>query len=329
MLNRLDSREMARSAPDDTSWRFASWTWLARLLALAAVALAAFLLYRTLRNYTLADLVASVTAIPTARMALAIAFAAASYLCLTGFDWLATRYVGEKLRYRYVALASFCSLSLGHNIGFAALSSGAIRYRFYSRQGVSAENVAKIILFCAVTVGIGLATLGGLTLALRADLAQRITGLSHGAVLGLAAACLAVPAGYTLLAATVRRTLRIGRWSFEMPRLPLALAQIVIGPLNFACVAACLHQVLAGANDVSYAAVATVYVIANVGSLITHVPGGLGVIETVVMHLLSDGNSIGALIAFRAAYYLLPLCMGGALLAITELVSRRSAAREH
>jgi glycosyltransferase 2 family protein len=125
--------------------------WLVRFLAAAALALAAFLLYRTLSRYDLDQIVASVVSIPLDRLALAGAFAAASYLCLTGFDALAVRYVGRVLPYRSVALASFCSLSIGHNVGLAALSSGAIRYRFYSRWGMSAEQVAKLILFCAIT----------------------------------------------------------------------------------------------------------------------------------------------------------------------------------
>jgi uncharacterized membrane protein YbhN (UPF0104 family) len=303
----------------------ALWRWLPRAIGVAAVALAAFLLYRTLRNYSFDEIISSIAAIPSSRIALALAFAAGSYLCLTGFDWLATRYAGEKIPYHYVALTSFCSLSLGHNIGFAALSSGAIRYRFYSRYGVTVGNVAKIILFCALTVGLGLLLLGGAALMWRPDMARMITGLPERAIVGLALTCFAIPLAYVALAATVRTRVRIRDWSIELPRLPLALAQIVIGPANFACVAACLYHVLASVNDVSYVAVATVYVIGNVTSLITHVPGGLGVIETVVLLLLPTGKYIGALIAFRAIYFLIPLCIGGILFATTELGLRRGA----
>lgn len=318
MLDTLSSAHLA--AP-----RLRIRRWLPRIIAIAVIALAAFLLWRTLHNYSFEQIVASVSAIPASRLMLALVFAAGSYLCLTGFDWLATRYAGETIPYPYVALTSFCSLSLGHNIGFAALSSGAIRYRFYSRVGVSAGSVAKIILFCALTVGLGLMLLGGIALLWRPDLARNITGLPTRLLTGLAVACLAIPAAYLVLAATVRARLRIRSWSIELPRLPLALAQIAIGTLNFACVAACLYQVLAGARELSYVAVATVYVIGNVTSLITHVPGGLGVIETVVEHLLPTASTIGALIAFRTIYFLIPLCLGGTLFAITELVSRRSA----
>jgi glycosyltransferase 2 family protein len=294
-------------------------------VAAGIVALAAFLLYRTLNRYSLDQLVDSVAAIPLWRLATAGAFAAASYLCLTGFDWLALRYVGRPLPYRRAALASFTSLSLGHNIGFAALSSGAIRYRFYSRWGLSTGEVAKVILFCGLTVGLGLMVLGGFALLARSDLAESITGLSRPVIVGLGLLCFLLAAAYLALAAFVRGRLRLRGWTLEMPALRLALAQLVIGPLNFACVAACLHQTLAALGDVPYLGVASVYVIANVTSLITHVPGGLGVIESVVMFLLPGEKLIGALIVFRFVYFLVPLAFGSILFAVTEIVFRRAS----
>jgi uncharacterized membrane protein YbhN (UPF0104 family) len=296
------------------------WRWFAPALALVLIGLAAFLLYRTLSRYSVAEIAASLTSIPAGRLMLAGLFAAASYLCLTCFDFLALRYVGQRLPYPKVALASFCSLSLGHNIGFAALSSGAIRYRFYSRWGVRAGDIAKIILFCGMTVGLGLAILGALALLLRSDLAAEMTGLSQGALIGIGVAALAAVALYVLLAAHVRKPLRIRHWSIEMPPLRLALAQIVIGPINFACVAACLYHALAALADVSYLAVAAVYVTANVTALMSHVPGGLGVIETVVLYLLPGAKVIGALVAFRVIYYLVPLTIGGPLFGLSELL---------
>jgi uncharacterized membrane protein YbhN (UPF0104 family) len=249
-----------------------------------------------------------------------LSFAAASYLCLTGFDWLALRYVGRRISYPKVALASFCSLSLGHNIGFAALSSGAIRYRFYTRWGASAGDVAKIIIFCGMTVGWGLAVLGGSAILLRPELAARITGLPEGTLISLGAALLTLAALYVALSALRQKPIRLWTWRTEIPSLRLALAQVVIGPINFAFVAACLYQALAAVQDVPYFEVAAVYVIANVTSLISHVPGGLGVIETVVLYLLPGANVIGALIAFRAVYFLLPLMIGAPLFGITELM---------
>jgi uncharacterized membrane protein YbhN (UPF0104 family) len=319
------------TAASDTSKRTGSRLgslsrWLTPLIATAAVLIAGFLLYRTLSRYSLDQIVASVVAIPPQRFAAAGLFAAASYLCLTGFDWLALRYVGRRLPYRYVALTSFVSLSLGHNIGFAALSSGAIRYRFYSRCGVSAGDVAKIILFCGTTVGLGLSTLGGLALLLRPGLAGEMTGLGPVAVAALGLVWLSLPVAYVVLSMFVRRPLRIRGWVVTFPPVRLALAQCVLGSLNYICVSACLYQVLSGAGDVSYPAVLTAYVIAAVTALISHVPGGLGVIESVVLFLLPEGSFIGALLAFRVVYFLIPLCIGGPLFAISEIAFRRTPA---
>jgi uncharacterized membrane protein YbhN (UPF0104 family) len=291
-------------------------------LGVFAVGLAAWLLYRTLGRYDLDELKAAVTAIPLRRLLLAGAFAAASYLCLTGFDLLATRYVGKSLPYRRVALASFTSLSLGHNIGLAALSSGAVRYRFYTRWGLSPAEVAKVVLFCALTVGLGLIVLGAAALLLQPDLAEQVTRLGRSAVLALGAACASVPVVYLALSALASGPIRLRSWSLEMPNLRLALGQLVIGPSNFACVAACLHQALLAVADVPYLAVASAYVIANVAALVTHVPGGLGVIETVVQYLLPQADFIGALLVFRFVYFLVPLGLGGLSLALSEALLR-------
>jgi uncharacterized membrane protein YbhN (UPF0104 family) len=301
--------------------------WLAPCIALVLVALAAFLLSRTLRQYRLEDITTSLAAISISHFALMLAFAAASYLTLTGFDWLALRYVGLKLPYAKVALASFCSLSLGHNIGFAALSSGAVRYRFYTRWGASPGDVAKIVVFCGITVGLGLMILGGCATLIRYDLASRVTGLPEAACIGLGIICLATAAAYVALSAWRRHPFRVRHWTVEIPPPRLALAQVVVGPTNFAFVAACLYHALAATGTVAYLEVAAVYVIANVTSLISHVPGGLGVIETVVRYLLPDSTVIGALIAFRAVYFLLPLCLGGPLFGLTELMLRKGAGR--
>lgn len=305
------------------------WAGLRRALKaalpLAAIGLAGFLIYRALQRYDLDQVIASVTSIPLDHLAFAGGFAAASYLCLTGFDALAVRYVGRPLPYRRVATASFCALSIGHNIGFAALSSGAIRYRFYSQWGMSAQAVGKLILFCALTVGLGLMILGGAALLLRPDLAEEVTGFGRPLIMTLGTTCLALAAAYLALAASVRTPLRFRRWHLEMPRFRLALGQVIIGPLNFACVAACLHQTLAAVSEAAYLAVAAAYVIANVTALITHVPGGLGVIEGVVMFLLPEDNIIGALVVFRFVYFLVPLCLGSLLFAGIELTGRLRA----
>ncbi|WP_037380241.1 lysylphosphatidylglycerol synthase domain-containing protein [Sinorhizobium americanum] len=299
---------------------------IARLFIFVAIGVAAWLIYRTLRQYTLEEIVRSVLQIPVAHLAAGIGFVVLSYLCLTLFDTLAVRYVGHKLSYHRVALASFTSLSIGHNVGVAALSSGAVRYRFYSRWGLSVEQIAKIILFCGVTVGVGLLTLAGLCCLIMPESAAPIIGLSASGARLLGITCLAASAGYVVLAGFIRGSLRLFRWSFEMPPLQIAAGQVLVGTANFLCVSACLHQLVLAFGTPGFFETATAYVGANLTALVSHVPGGIGVLEATIAFLLGQSASIGALVAFRAIYFFLPLPLGLISLSIAE-VRRWDSAR--
>jgi uncharacterized membrane protein YbhN (UPF0104 family) len=117
----------------------------------------------------------------------------------------------------------------------AALSSGAVRYRFYSRWGLTGEYVGKVIIFCGVTVGLGLTTLGGLALLIDLGQTDDLLGLDRTARAVLGSVCLAMPIGYLILCASFRRPLHVRSWRFDLPSMPLALGQVAVGALNFAC----------------------------------------------------------------------------------------------
>ncbi|MPZ77943.1 MAG: UPF0104 family protein [Deltaproteobacteria bacterium] len=293
------------------------------LFAFVVFCIAAYLLYRALSAYEPAKIVEAILAIPRPRLALGTLFAACSYVSLTFVDAFAIRYIGAKLSYRRVALASFTALSIGHTLGVAAASSGAIRYRFYSRWGIDAGDIARIILFCAMTAGLGLNTLMGLVLLLQANVAAKLLGFSQAGALALGAACLLLTALYVGLAAVLRRPLAIKRWEIPIPPVKLALAQIFIGTMDFCFVAAALYELLPVSAGIGYFAVATVYVLANIASIASHVPGGLGVLEAVVIHLMPEVSVIGALVVFRFIYFLVPFTIGAVLFAAYELRQRR------
>lgn len=291
-------------------------------------ALAAYLLYVGLSAFTWDDIVRSVRAIPQWNMTLALFYCALSYLCLTGFDWTGVRYVKSDLAYPRIALASFVALGLGQTIGLAGLSSGAIRYRYYAHWGLSTEDVAKIVLLSGVTVGLGLLVLGGLVMVLNPDDTAGILRMAPTAVRLVGILCLALAAAYVALAGLLRTPLRIRGWSFQMPTMRLALAQIVIGTANFAVVSACLMELMQATENVSYLKAATAYVLGNIAILITHAPGGLGVLEVTVRHVMGDQASIGALVAFRVIYFFIPFFIALPVSLIGEAAFRAARRRK-
>lgn len=300
---------------------------LLRMLIFALICVGAILIHKALSRYSVEELFASLEAISLTRLLMALGFAAASYLCLTGFDYFGIRYAGKRLAYRRAALASFTSLSIGHNIGVAALSSGAVRYRFYSRWGLTAEDVAKIIIFSGMTVGLGLAMLCGIGLMLYPDAAGRLTKFGDTAILGIALPCLIAPLIYILSTFFIRGEVHVMRWSLRLPEPGLAIVQVILGTVNFAFVAACLYQLLSAVAAVQYLEVAAVYAIANGTALLSHIPGGLGVLEATVLLLLPGTASLAALIAFRIVYFFIPLPFGLALFLACEYLLRNSEGR--
>jgi glycosyltransferase 2 family protein len=293
--------------------------WVGPLMAAVVIALVAILAYRVLNEYRWADIGAAIAAMPPAWIVRGAIFAALSYLCLTFFDWIALRCVNRPLPWRRAALASFTSLSIGHNVGFAGLSSGAVRYRFYARWGLSLEDVAKLVIFCGITVAMGLVTVGGCSLLLKPSLASSLAGLSPAVARVAGLSLLAIPAAYVGLT-FVKTSVTLFRWQVQLPSTGLAAAQVGVGSLNYLCVAACLHQLLGGMSSVGYFDVATAYVLANTGVIASHVPGGIGVLESIVLSLLPGAAVLAALLMFRVVYYLAPLALGLALLALSEIL---------
>jgi uncharacterized membrane protein YbhN (UPF0104 family) len=298
------------------------------LIGVVVFAVATFLVYRALRQYSLAEIQASLVAISLHHLALGALFTAGSFVCLSGTETLAVRYTNHRLPYRKVALASTVSLSIGHTLGFAGFSSGAVRYRFYTAWGLSAGDVARIMVFCSLTVLLGLATLGGISCLLGPQLVARTFGATSGAVIAAGIVLLAVVLLYLALTAVIRLPIRIRHFELPLPPLRLALGQIACGTADFLMVSAVLHQMLSASAEVGYFAIAAGYVVANSVGIASHVPGGLGVFEAVMLALVPGANVVGALVAFRAVYFLIPFLLGALAFGISEYLRRhrRSAA---
>jgi phosphatidylglycerol lysyltransferase len=88
-----------------------------------------------------------------------------------------------------------------------------------------------------------------------------------------------------------------------------------------------LYACLPHASAVGYPHVLAVFVLAFVAGLISHVPGGLGVFDAVVLVGLSTrlpaDQILAGLLAFRVVYHLVPLVSAGALFGAVEVLAAR------
>jgi uncharacterized membrane protein YbhN (UPF0104 family) len=295
-------------------------------LGLIALVAAVFLVWRSVRDVSPDDILASIYQIPGHRLALAALFCAASYAILTVFDWIGIHYAAcrGRVSYRRAALASFVSLSLGHSIGLAPLGSGAVRFRYYDSWGLGAEEIAKIVLATTVTVSMGQIGFAGIVLAAAPGPTAQWLRVDPALVQLAGALSVLFCVLYVVLAAVLRQPLRIRSWSFKLPRWRLALAQVVVGTVNFALLAAAMHQLLVTATNASFLTISSGFVLANVAALITHVPGGLGVIEYIILSFFPGAPVFGPTLVYRTLYYLVPLGIGAVVFAVTAFRWRRA-----
>jgi phosphatidylglycerol lysyltransferase len=114
-------------------------------LSLLLFAAALWVLRRELTGTHLSDVLARLGSVEPASLVLALGFTVVSYVALTGYDVLALRYVGRPLPYSRVGLTAFIATAVGHNLGVAMLSGGAVRWRMYTAAGLSATEVAAVV----------------------------------------------------------------------------------------------------------------------------------------------------------------------------------------
>jgi glycosyltransferase 2 family protein len=295
-------------------------------LGLALFGASAWTLHRELQQYSLGEVWRSLTAIPSNFLGLAVAFTLLNYLAFTGYDTLAVKYIRHPLPYRKTALTAIVSIAISNSIGLALLSSSAIRYRFYTAWGLSAAEIAHIIAFCNLGFWLGLFATGSIVFLIDPIAIPALLHLPFNSVQPIGYIFLAVTVGYLSFNLLQRRALRIGRFVFPHLSMPLALGQVGIAAVDWILAAAALYALLPPDVAISYPGFFGIYLLGQIAGVISNVPGGLGVFETVVFLLLSplipSAKIFGALIAYRGIYYLAPLLIAVMLLGLYELKQR-------
>jgi phosphatidylglycerol lysyltransferase len=302
--------------------------WLLPGLSLLVFIGVAFALRRELEHFRFANVLAHLRAIPASAIVAATACTAASYWLLGFYDVLALRYLGKPLSYARTAFTAFIAYSFGHNFGIAAFTGGAVRYRLYSSQGLNAADVATVAGFCAVTSAIGLGALAGVSFVFAPHQGVNPSHLNRHIVQALGVVLLALIGAYALWSLVGPRRIELRGWALRAPAPSVALPQIVLAVVDLALSALVLWFLLPANSGVSLLTFAGAYATAIVAGVISHVPGGLGVFESLIVLALPSvpaDQLLGSLLAWRAVYYLLPLLVAALLFGGQELRGQRPA----
>jgi uncharacterized membrane protein YbhN (UPF0104 family) len=259
-----------------------------------------------------------------------------NYVMLTGYDSLATRYINHPLPYRRSALVASLSYAISNGVGFALLSSSAIRYRLYKSWGYTSIEVAKIIAFCNLSFSLGLIAAGGLLFTIEPVAIPTLSGtglaeeLPFSSVRPVGLICLGLVIAYLTWNAKSSEEIKIGKWS--IPHLPvwMSVSLMLVTIFDWALSSAVLYTfLLPHLDSLNFIQFFSIYLLAQIAGILSNVPGGIGVFESIIGFLLAPSVPstmiYGALLGYRALYHLLPFVLAVSGLGAYELKMRLKA----
>ncbi len=306
--------------------------WLRRNRTAAVVSLSslafvavAFAIYRITEDVRYGAVLDDLTTVSWARLGLAVLFTFLSFGFLICYDVNALRHIGRKLPLGQVVIVSFSAYAVGNTAGFGPLSGGAIRYRGYSRMGLSGEEIARVIAFVTVAFGLGLALLTGVSVLFYADQVAGAAGYSPLALRGIALAILAalVAGGAWLWHARRREEV-----AAQLPPLRDFLMQFLVTAGDVAAAATVLYVLLPAGLPIGWPAFAALFCLAIGLGVLSHVPAGLGVFEAVILAGLGPAmpteQVVGAVVLYRLVYHVMPLFLAVLAFTATELLEYRN-----
>ncbi len=291
------------------------------LLGLGLFAAGLWALFHLLRSVDPHLVMAQIKAMPMGALLASAAATVAAYVALVGYDWWALAYLGKPLPARIVLLGGFLGYAFGNTIGISVLSGGAVRYRIYSAFGLNAFDVAALASYIAVAMGTGLTLIGLLALGLHPMALASVLPLPEATIrfgaFAIAGLTLAILFGFSFSG----KKLRIWRYDLALPGPRILFGQLIVAFIDSAMAATALY-VLMPDGVPSFASFMAIYAAASMVGILSHVPGGVGVFEGVVIAAMPAGVPISevaaALLLFRLIYFLLPFALAFVVVSLNE-----------
>jgi uncharacterized membrane protein YbhN (UPF0104 family) len=311
-----------------------NWHYVGIAIGLTLVAIACTVLYNILHDLEPAKVYGALRRTPPHALILAGVFVAAGYFTLTFYDYFALQTIGKKnIPYRIAALAGFTSYSIGHNVGFTALSGGAVRYRIYSLYGLTVIDIAKICVIAGLTFWLGNIAVLGVGMVIEPEAATAIDQLppAINRIIGITALTGLVL--YVLWVGIKPRTVGIdqGKLNVTLPSCRLTLVQIAIGVVDLMCCAAAMYVLMPASEHIDFVSLSVIFVCATLLGFASSSPGGLGVFDAAMLVALlhyhrhahppfAKESMLGALLLFRLYYYIVPFSISLTILGIREFI---------
>lgn len=303
--------------------KYVGWKRLGVAASITVIAIAVFILVRTLVSLDIARVLAGLQDKSLGEIGLAALCVACAFFTLTFYDLFALRTIGRKdVPYRIAALASFTSYTIGHNIGATVFTGGAIRFRIYSEYGLTAIDVAKICFLSGLTFWLGNATVLGIGMALHPDAASAMNRLPYSINQVIAFVLLGAIVAYLGWLAMGRRQLGRNGWKIVLPSARLTLLQIVIGVVDLGFCALAMYILMPRDPFIDFLSLSVIFIMATLLGFASHAPGSIAVFDGAMILALPQfevSDVVASILLFRLLYFVVPFAISLTVMGSREI----------
>lgn len=314
----MKKKQSEATTKDDARSR--KLTWLKRGVTLFFFILIPVLLFSMVRNVEWQEVKEALQGYGWPTLLAGAGIALVSYLVFSSYDLLGRHYTGHKLTTAQVLPTAFVCYAFNLNLG-AWIGGIALRYRLYSRLGLSVATVTRVLSISLLANWVGYMILAGSVFSLRLMELPGNWAIGNTTLQLIGFALLAVSLAYLLACRFSRK--RTWKWrdhEIELPSLRLALMQATLGAVNWSLMASLIYLLLP--EEAFFPSILGILLVSSIAGVVTHIPAGLGVLEAVFLALLQHqipaGTLIAALIGYRAIYFLFPLSIALVMYLVLE-----------
>ncbi|HEX2841061.1 bifunctional lysylphosphatidylglycerol flippase/synthetase MprF [Hyphomicrobium sp.] len=300
-------------------------------LVLALFAIVSYALYHEIEVTSWHEVRAALAATQLDQIGFAALGTAISYFALTGYDVLALRHLGvPRIPFGTVALTSFISQAFTFTFGFGVLTGGAVRMRLYGAAGIKPDQILATSVFATLAIWIGIAAVVGVALLAAPDVAQTVLSLPESGARLAGLLLLGSVAWVWWFSATKRPTLP--GLNVPAPDATVTGLALLVGAVDILASGFALWALLPSEVTLSFPAFLVIFASAIALGVISHVPGGLGVFEGIILLAIPTVPAsalLASLLLFRFVYYLLPMVLAAVALAVVEIRERHAILTKH
>ena len=294
-------------------WIRSHWPMIRKTGTLLFIALVVTLLVIVAREIDWAAVWSAILAYRAVTLWTAALIALASYLVYSTFDVLGKWYIEQELAWWKSMLVGFISYAFTMTLG-APIGGLGMRLRLYTKMGLGRGEVMRIMGLSLTTNWVGYCLLAGAIFASGEIQMPRSWELGNGGLRLVGIGMLALGALYLYLCAfSATRAWTIRGHEIELPSVGMAAMQVSLAIVNWCLIAAVIYSVMP--DNIPYIPVLGTLLVSAIAGAIAHIPGGLGVTESVFVTFFSSSmphaDILGAMFVYRAMYYLGPLLVAG------------------